>query len=76
MAVRAKMQCTGKVPYPGDSDIVDVKFSAVYGENGEANAEWSKWTPCGELHMQITNPEAHAQFEEGKEYFVDITPAQ
>jgi hypothetical protein len=42
---------------------------------GPGNETWSKWTPSGKLEMTITNPEAVAQFEVGKDYFVDFTLA-
>ncbi len=78
--VRAKFRCTEKTirtstggygePKPVDTE--EVKFQAV---SGEENKEWSKWTPSGELRIQITNPAALAQFEVGKDYFLDFTPA-
>lgn len=49
-----------------------VKFTAVYGDD---NKTWSKWTPCGSVEMQISNPEAYDQFKVGQAYFVDFTPA-
>ncbi|VGF14926.1 MULTISPECIES: hypothetical protein [Klebsiella pneumoniae complex] len=36
------------------------------------NETWSKYTPCGQLQMVISNPAAFEQFEQGKEYFIDI----
>lgn len=78
MKVRAKFVCerlehlpTGQV----DETNIAVAFRAVYA-NGEANREWSKWTPAGQLTMSITNPDAANWFELGKEYFLDITPAE
>lgn len=81
MAVKAKMRCTGRREYTsgGHSKIVDgveVTLQPVYGdENDKANAEWSKWTPSGELRLNITNPAAHEQFAIGKSYFVTLEPA-
>jgi len=40
------------------------------------NKAWSKYTPGGLLQMHISNPAAFEQFEQGKEYFIDIQPAQ
>ena len=77
MSVRAKFQCLSiNHHHTGNPDAVqaEVRLIPVYG-NGEANKDWSKWTPSGELKMMITNPSAIAQFELGKEYFVDFTPA-
>lgn len=72
--VRAKFVCESKTPDQHDPSSVAVRFNAVYG-SGEANKEWSRWTPSGQLQMQISNPGAHEQFDVGKEYFLDFTPA-
>jgi len=79
--VRAKFRCVEKVVRHSQSafgsggvaDSEEVKLSAVMGEE---NKPWSKWTPSGEIRMSITNPEAVAQFEVGKDYFVDFTPCE
>ncbi|MDU7382442.1 MAG: hypothetical protein E7L09_29550 [Enterobacteriaceae bacterium] len=39
------------------------------------NKTWSKYTPGGLLQMHISNPAAFSQFEQGKEYYIDIQPA-
>ncbi|MFD1328301.1 hypothetical protein [Mycoplana ramosa] len=75
--VRAKFQClsiTNHHQHDPSAVQAEVRLIPVYG-NGEANKQWSKWTPSGELKMLITNPSAVDQFELGKEYFVDFTPA-
>lgn len=79
--VRAKFRCDyidepvymkqARELYP-DSDHEPVRvmhFSAVVGQEGD-NAEWSKWTPTGNLQMYVTNPDAFAQFEVGKNYLL------
>ena len=48
-----------------------VKLMAVYG-NGEENKQWSKYTPCGNISISITNPDAYDQFSVGLEYFVNF----
>ena len=81
MTVRAKMKC---VMVKDSCDIsstgsqsVDVKLQAVFaGKDEDANKSWSKWTPSGEVVMQITNPEASKQFVIGKDYFLDFTPVE
>ncbi|MBV6650982.1 MAG: hypothetical protein KI789_14760 [Hoeflea sp.] len=50
----------------------EVVLSPVYDD---ANKDWSKWTPQGEIKMTITNPAALDAFELGGQYFVDFTPA-
>lgn len=55
-----------------------VKLSAVYGtddKDNEENNEFSKYTPYGELEMQVDNPNADGFFEEGEEYYLDFQKA-
>lgn len=47
----------------------EVVLSPVFGDE---NADWSKYTPQGEIKMMISNPKAIEQFELGGEYFVDF----
>lgn len=52
-------------------------LSPVYG-NGDPNHENTKFwnaSPSGEIKLGTVNPEAWSQFELGKEYYVDFTPA-
>lgn len=41
----------------------------------EENKQFYKWTPGGSIQLSTINPIAAAQFEAGKEYYVDFTPA-
>jgi len=74
MTVRAKFKCT-VVSHNYTDNAMVVKFQAVTAET-EENKTWSKWTPTGSLEMYVSNPEVFNQFEEGKEYFLDITPVE
>ncbi len=67
MAVCAKFRC-----YAADPNTQLVTLTAVMGEGNES---WSKWTPSGQISMTISNPPALEQFEVGKDYIVDFTPA-
>jgi hypothetical protein len=54
-----------------------LQFSPVYA-NGDPEHENSKFwraTPSGKLELGTINPEAWQNFEIGKEYYVDFTPA-
>lgn len=79
--VRAKMMCIEKRQlYAGSGNLDDnstwtVRLQPVYGDCPE-NKEWSRWTPSGEVTMQITNPAAVGRFELGKAYWVDFTPVE
>jgi len=50
-------------------------FNAVCNDNTPENERYHKFTPTGSMSMIIDNPPAQAQFELGKEYFFDATPA-
>jgi hypothetical protein len=50
-------------------------FTAVSDGSPENQAFW-KATPSGELKMQVTNEAALEQFEAGREYYLDFTPAK
>jgi hypothetical protein len=55
-----------------------VVMSPVYG-NGDPNHENTKFwnaSPAGRLELGTVNPEAWKQFELGKEYYIDFTPAE
>lgn len=77
--VRAKFKVDSVTQdrYADDGSVTaeQIEMSAVYGEDGSANAEWSKWTPSGQFRMHVTNPSVFGQFEQGKEYYLDFTPA-
>lgn len=74
MTVRAKFQCNSINKSPDNSTAV-VNMMAVTTDSAE-NETWSKYTPSGQLQMVISNPVAAEQFEQGKEYFIDIAPAE
>jgi len=55
----------------------EVELMAVYSDDPEhPNHSWSKWTPSGNLTMQITNPEGTGYLVPGEEYFVEIRKAR
>lgn len=69
--VRAKFQCVEKSKNIWDEKV---KFLPVMSGSPE-NESFFKSTPSGTLEMGIKNPEAMAQFEVGKNYYIDITLA-
>ena len=76
--VRAKffVKSMNHVHVGGDNIYVDLVLGAVYDDKlAKENASFAKATPSGELKIAITNPYAVAQFELGKSYYMDITPA-
>lgn len=59
----------------GDAPIVEFEFGAAFGSylkglpgGDDANKDWSKWTPSGDIKMVVTNEAAIEQFELGGVY--------
>lgn len=76
--VRAKFKCWSiqhSFSHSSDYSAAQVTLVPVYDQDGP-NASWSKATPSGKIEMLITNPGAVEQFELGKDYFVDFSPAE
>jgi hypothetical protein len=58
-------------------EMRSLRFSPVYG-NGDPNHENTRlWqaTPSGSVELGTVNPEAWAEFELGREYYLDFTAA-
>ncbi|MDX0250280.1 hypothetical protein GOC31_16350 [Sinorhizobium meliloti] len=75
--VRAKFRCMSiahSFSTGPDYSAATVTLVPVWEQEG-VNKVWSKATPSGEIKMLITNPGAVEQFDLGKEYFIDFTPA-
>lgn len=87
MTVRAKAMCINKTLTPHQKkdqttvEAAHLRFRAVnscWGDKQDApeNAIFGEFTPGFELTTYITNHEAHQQFEVGKAYYIDFTPAE
>ena len=74
MTVRAKFRCHF-IQKADDNSHCTVHMSPVTDDTPE-NKTWSKYTPGGLLQMHISNPAAFSQFEQGKEYYIDIQVAE
>lgn len=68
--VRCKFKCYSVERT--ESGASNITLRAVTS-GSEENKKFFKWTPSAELKLATVNPEAAAQFEPGKEYFIDIT---
>lgn len=72
--VRAKFVCTNVDDQPTYEQKV-VSFSPVIS-GSEENKSFAKYTPSGNLQLYISyETPASEVFEQGKEYYLDITPA-
>jgi hypothetical protein len=74
---RCKFVAT-KVEAHGDIDkggYISVQLDARYdAEVSNDDRAYSKATPTGSFHATITNPSVIGMFEEGKAYYLDISP--
>ena len=59
--------------HPGQRSLV---FNAVCDYGTPENQRFAKATPSGTLEMVVDNEEAVKQFEVGKSYYLDFTPAE
>jgi hypothetical protein len=75
--VRAKVRCSSKTKNEG-FDGTAFRFDAVYSSDpGSENKSFTDATPALSLNMTISDGKPAAdQFEEGKEYYLDFTPAE
>lgn len=74
MTVRAKFKVTGIEQYI-EGGHGTVKLAPVIGGSPE-NDDFYKWTPSGSIELGTINATALAQFQEGKEFFVDFNLAE
>lgn len=58
----------------GEISQEEIKLNAVYGKEGTANNQWSKYTPSGSLSMVISNPGAFGKILPGQYFFIDLVP--
>jgi hypothetical protein len=74
--VRAKFLCIekGEVGHQPCQTTSKVILQPVAGTTEENKSFW-KWTPSGKIELNVLNTDAADQFEVGKEYYVDFTPA-
>lgn len=71
MSVSARMKVERNV---GDVTQREVYLRPVYSSDPESpNYSFSKYTPNGDLHLTITNPDAFNQFEVGKVFDLMFT---
>jgi hypothetical protein len=69
--MRAKFRCESVTQFVAQENV---ELRPVTQGSLENNS-FSKYTPAGKLEMCITNPGAIGFFQPGKEYYLDITPA-
>lgn len=71
MAVRAKFKVQSVEPH---NEGFAIELWPVTGGSPE-NDSFFKYTPGGNVKLSTINADAAKQFEVGKEFYVDFTPA-
>lgn len=70
--VKAKFKCDSITTYEHSKEV---KASPVYGTSGE-NADFTKYTPSGQLTMLVSEESKAADFfEPGKEFYLTFEQA-
>jgi hypothetical protein len=72
MNVRAKFWCKEKHQRSYTSAI-EYNFDAVCADDVPENQRYHKYTPQGNMSITVDNPTV--EFELGKYYYLDFTPA-
>ena len=72
MITRAKFVCYS-IEDAGEGKRI--LLNAVTGGSAE-NDEFYDHTPGGGIRLEVVNEEAAKVFEQGKQYYVDFTPAE
>lgn len=67
--VRCKFECS-------TLENGKVRMTAAYDPNVPEDQQYCKYTPWGNLEMQVDNPNVDGFFVPGKKYYLDITPAE
>ena len=79
MSVRAKFTCVNVIEPPEGEELFQIELVPVIGYDEKGNSEntdfW-KYTPSGSISLGTCNAAAAKQFEVGKEFYVDFTPAE
>ncbi|MGN2244926.1 hypothetical protein ACFWZU_15635 [Frateuria sp. GZRR33] len=73
MTVRAKFVCDSVKQHRWNPTLKTYEFNAVCADEVPENQRYHKYTPAGSLQISVDNPSV--DFELGKAYYLDFTPA-
>ena len=61
----------------GTVDVQTITLTPVASSDPNSeNARFWKLTPAGQIRLSTINAQAAAQFEPGKEFYIDFTPVE
>jgi hypothetical protein len=72
--MRCKVVCSFIQPRQNEDGAAYLYFTPVY-TGSEENKRFFKYTPGGQISFTVANKEVVEKFEQGKEYYVDFSPA-
>lgn len=78
MSVRAKMRLNAIITTSfnvGSPEVKELQFVSCYDTSIPEDQRFQKATPNASAKFQIDNEDALKQFEPGKSYYLDFTPA-
>lgn len=77
MTVRAKFKCTSIDRRQGWGEFKEIQQITLQPvtQNSEENKAFYAASPSGQIVLGCANAEAAKQFDLGKEFYVDFTPA-
>ena len=75
MTVRAKFMLHEKTLLAYSPSAAKLVFYPQYDTSIPEDQRFAKATPSGRFEMTVDNPAALDQFELGKAYYIDFTPA-
>jgi hypothetical protein len=78
MTVRAKFFVSEKreVGHPNQPQNSEYIVLSPVTSGSAENESFYRYTPIGKIELGVMNPEAAAQFEVGKYYYIDFTKAE
>jgi hypothetical protein len=76
MSVRAKFVLHSITNHHWSAGSKTLHFSAQYDTTIPEDQRFQEATPSGSFEMLCNNPAALAQFELGKAYYFDVSPAE
>lgn len=76
MSVRAKFQLQEVTNLHYSPTAKKLLFRAMYDTSIPEDQRFQRATPWGEFSMVVDNEAALDQFELGKHYYFDVTPAE
>lgn len=75
MSVRAKFRLDERAEVTWNKTGRRFKFTAVCDDGTPENQKFAKYTPSGTFEMFVDNPAVIEQLVLGKQYYLDLTPA-